>query len=269
MFILVALPGVVLSLVVVGFLTDRPAEAHWLEPEEREWLTERLEAEQRQRVAARHFSVGQALTNGRVIALAFVYFGAVATNYGISFWLPQIVQDFGGLSKLQVGLITAIPYAIGLVGMIWWARRSDAKLERKGHAAFALAVAGGFIALSTAFTSPTLKMACLSIAGFGVFSVLPVFWTFPTAFLSGAAAAAGIAIINALGNLAGFVGPYAMGFIKDATGSFSGGLLFISVCGLAAMVIVLLLPHEEHVGPAPELERLPEFGPSGLQAPEL
>jgi ACS family tartrate transporter-like MFS transporter len=269
MFILEALPAVVLSLVVLGFLTDRPAEAHWLEPEEREWLTERLEAEQRQRVAARHFSVGQALTNGRVMALAFVYFGAVATNYGISFWLPQIVQDFGGLSKLQVGLITAIPYAIGLVGMIWWARRSDAKLERKGHAAFALAVAGGFIALSTAFTSPTLKMACLSIAGFGVFSVLPVFWTFPTAFLSGAAAAAGIAIINALGNLAGFVGPYAMGFIKDATGSFSGGLLFISVCGLAAMVIVLLLPHEEHVGPAPELERLPEFGPSGLQAPEL
>jgi MFS transporter, ACS family, tartrate transporter len=132
-----------------------------------------------------------------------------------------------------------------------------------------LAVAGVFIALSTAFASPTLKMACLSIAGFGVFAVLPVFWTFPTAFLSGAAAAAGIAIINALGNLAGFVGPYAMGWIRDATGSFSGGLLFIAACGLAAMVIVLLLPHEEHVVTAPELERLPEFGPAGVQAPEL
>jgi MFS transporter, ACS family, tartrate transporter len=269
MFILEAVPAVILSAVVLFFLTDRPADAQWLEPDERAWLTERLEAERRQRVAARHFSVGQALTNGRVMALALVYFGAVATNYGVSFWLPQIIQDFGGLSKLEIGLITAIPYAVGLVGMVWWGRHSDAKMERKGHAAFALAVAGVFIGLSTAFSSPTLKMACLSIAGFGVFAVLPIFWTFPTAFLSGAAAAAGIAIINALGNLAGFVGPYAMGWIKDATGSFSGGLLFVAACGLAAMVIVLLLPHETHLERAPELERLPEFGPSGLQAPEL
>jgi MFS family permease len=269
MFILEAVPAVILAFVVLWFLTDRPSEARWLNPEEREWLSGRIEAEARQRVAARHFSVRQALTNGRVLALAFVYFGAVATNYGISFWLPQIVQDFGGLSKLEVGLITAIPYAVGLIGMIWWGRRSDAKLERKGHAAFALAVACTFIALSTAFSNPTLKMVCLSIAGFGVFAVLPVFWTFPTAFLSGAAAAAGIAIINSLGNLAGFIGPYAMGWIKDATGSFSGGLLFIAGCGLAAMVIVLLLPHEEHVALAPELERTPEFGRSGLQAPEL
>jgi len=269
MFILEALPAVILSLVVLRFLTDRPAEAHWLQPEERTWLADQLEAERLQRVAARHFTVGQALTNGRVLALAFVYFGAVATNYGIGFWLPQIVQDFGGLSKFQVGLITAIPYAVGLFGMIWWGRRSDAKMERKGHAAFALGVAGVFIILSTAFSSPTLKMLCLSVAGFGVFAALPVFWTFPTAFLSGAAAAAGIAIINALGNLAGFAGPSAMGFIKDATGSFSGGLLFIAACGLAAMVIVLLLPHEEHVVSAAELEHVPEYGPSGMQAPEL
>jgi len=269
MFILEAVPAVILGLVVLRFLTDRPSEAQWLNPEEREWLSGRIEAEARQRVAARHFSVFQALTNGRVLALSFVYFGAVATNYGISFWLPQIVQDFGGLTKLEVGLITAIPYAVGLIGMIWWGRRSDAKLERKGHAAFALAVASVFIALSTAFPNPTLKMACLSIAGFGVFAVLPVFWTFPTAFLSGAAAAAGIAIINSLGNLAGFAGPTVMGRIKDITGSFSGGLLFIAGCGLLAMIIVLLLPHEEHVAPSPELERTPEFGPSGLRAPEL
>src|SRR3954463_164743 len=103
MFILEAIPAIILALVVLKFLTDRPSEAHWLRPEEREWLSGRIEAEARQRVAARHFSVGQALTNGRVLALAFVYFGAVATNYGISFWLPQIVQDFGGLSKFQVG----------------------------------------------------------------------------------------------------------------------------------------------------------------------
>jgi nitrate/nitrite transporter NarK len=129
-------------------------------------------------------------------------------------------------------------------------------------------VAGIFIGLSTVFDNPVPKMACLSIAGFGVFAVLPIFWTLPTAFLSGAAAAAGIAMINALGNLAGFIGPYAMGWIKDATGSFSGGLLFIAACGLVAMIIVILLPHEEHVATA-EMEHLPEYGEHGIQAPEL
>ncbi|MBV8094279.1 MAG: MFS transporter [Acetobacteraceae bacterium] len=269
MFILEAVPAVILSVVTWVYLTDRPSDAHWLEPEERTWLSERLAAEQRQRLAAQHFTVTQALLNPRVMALAFIYFGTVATNYGVSFWLPQIIQSFGGLSKIEIGIITAIPYAIGLVGMVWWGKRSDIKLERKFHAAFACFVAGFFIALSTAFANPTLKMVCLSIAGFGVFAVLPVFWTFPTAFLSGAAAAAGIAIINALGNLAGFAGPYVMGWIKQETNSFSGGLLFVGACGLAAMVIVLLLPHESHLERAPEEEHAHEYGPSGIEAPEL
>src|SRR2546430_5721695 len=102
-------------------------------------------------------------------------------DLAISFWLPQIIKAFGTLSNLQIGVITAIPYAIGLVGMVWWSRRSDEKLERKGHTAIALAVAGIFIGLSTVFDSPVPKMACLSIAGFGVFAVLPIFWTLPTA----------------------------------------------------------------------------------------
>ena len=109
MFILEGAPAVILSFVVLYYLTDRPAEANWLEPDERKWLSDKLEEEQRQRVAAAHFTVGEALTNPRVLALAAVYFGAVATNYGISFWLPQIIKDFGNLSNLQIGVITAIP----------------------------------------------------------------------------------------------------------------------------------------------------------------
>ena len=157
MFILEAAPAVILSFVVLYYLTDRPAEANWLEPDERKWLSDKLKEEQRQRVAAAHFTVGEALTNPRVLALAVVYFGAVATNYGISFWLPQIIKDFGNLSNLQIGVITAIPYAIGLVGMVWWSRRSDEKFERKGHAAIALAVAGIFIGLSTVFDNPVAQ----------------------------------------------------------------------------------------------------------------
>ena len=188
----------------------------------------------------RRYSVTQALLNPKVLALSLVYFGAVATNYGLSFFLPQIVKAFG-VSNFQAGLVAALPYVVGLVSIVWWGRRSDRKLERRFHLAFPLFVASAGIAISTALDDPTMKMAALSVAGFGIFGCLPVFWTFPTAFLSGAAAAGGIALINSIGNLAGFAGPYAMGRIKDLTGSYTGGLLSLSAVGFIAMMIVLAL----------------------------
>ncbi len=251
LFIAEAIPALILSVVVYFYLTDRPADATWLAPEERRWLADRLAAEERQRLEAEHFSIGRALTDWRVLTLALVYFGGVATNYGISFWLPQIIQGFGGLTKLEIGLITAIPYLVGTVTMVLWGRRSDRTMERKGHVAIPLAVAAVCIALAGLVANPTLKMALLSVAGFGVFANLPVFWTLPAAFLSGAAAAAGIAIINSLGNLAGFVGPFAMGWIRDATGSFSGGLYLIGALALIGCIAVLLLPHESRLEAAP------------------
>jgi nitrate/nitrite transporter NarK len=128
--------------------------------------------------------------------------------------------------------------------MVWWGHRSDRKLERRFHLAFPLFIASAGIAASTAFDEPVLKMLALSIAGFGIFGCLPVFWTFPTAFLSGAAAAGGIALINSIGNLAGFAGPYAVGRLKDWTGSYTAGLLSLSAAGLLAMIIVLVLQHD-------------------------
>ena len=243
LFILEAAPALILSVVVFFFLTDRPADAAWLQPEERDWLAGRLEEERRQRERVRRYTVMQALMNPRVLALSVVYFGAVATNYGLSFFLPQIVKAFG-LSNLQAGLVAALPYAVGLVSIVVWGRRSDRKLERRFHLAFPLFVASAGIAASTAVTDPALKMTALSVAGFGIFGCLPVFWTFPAAFLSGAAAAGGIALINSIGNLAGFVGPYAMGRIKDVTGSYTGGLLSLSAVGLVAAIVVLALRSE-------------------------
>ena len=251
LFIAEAVPAIILSAVVFFYLTDRPLEARWLAPEERRWLADRLAAEERQRLAAEELSVGQALRDWRVLTLALVYFGGVATNYGIGFWLPQIVQGFGGLTKFQIGLITAIPYLVGTITMVLWGRRSDRTMERKGHVAFPLLVAAVCIALAGLVDAPVLRMALLTVAGFGVFANLPVFWTLPAAFLSGASAAAGIAIINALGNLAGFVGPYAMGWIKDATGSFGGGLLLIAALALIGCIAVLLLPHDKRLEEVP------------------
>ena len=137
LFIVEAVPAVILAFIVLGFLTDRPSEAAWLADDERAWLAQRLEAEERQRVAVHQMSVGQALVDGRVLALALVYFGAVACNYGVGYWLPLIVKGFG-LTTTMTGWVVAIPYLVGTVGMVLWGMHSDSKRERKGHAAVAL-----------------------------------------------------------------------------------------------------------------------------------
>jgi len=243
LFIVEALPSIILAGVVFFYLTDRPAEAAWLAPDERKWLAERLELEQRSRKAVRDYTVLESLVNPRVLGLSLVYFGAVATNYGLGFFLPQIVKAFG-LNIFLTTLVSATPYVVGTIGMVWWGRRSDRVAERRFHTAFPLFLAAAGIAVSTALDDPLLKMISFCIAGFGIFACLPVFWTLPTAFLSGAAAAAGIAVINSIGNLAGFAGPFAMGWIKDHTGSYAGGLLLLAGLGIIAMGMVLMLGHD-------------------------
>jgi len=244
LFIIEAVPAIILAGVVFFYLTDRPADATWLMPEERSWLVERLALEQRERQAVRDYSVVEALVNPRVLGLSLVYFGAVAMNYGLSFFLPQIVKAFG-LNTFLTTLVSTAPYAVGVIGMVWWGRRSDRVSERRIHTAIPLFVAAAGIAVSIALDDPTLKMIALSVAGFGIFACLPVFWTLPTAFLSGAAAAAGIAVINSIGNLAGFAGPFAMGWIKDHTGSYTGGLLLLSALGFIAMGAALMLGRDD------------------------
>jgi cyanate permease len=250
LFVLEAVPALVLAVATWFYLTDRPADATWLAAEEREWLIRRLGEEQRQREAVHDFTVWRALIDPKVLALALVYFGAVATNYGTAYFLPQIVKDFG-LSNIATGFVSAIPYVVGSIGMVWFGYRSDRQMERKGHAAVAFACSAIGIGLSPLFADPVVKMLFLSIGAFGVFAVLPVFWTFPTAFLSGAAAAGGIAVINSVGNLAGFFGPFVMGALKDATGSYSAGLGVIAACAVVAMIVVLALHHDTRLEEAP------------------
>jgi MFS transporter, ACS family, tartrate transporter len=250
LFIIEAVPAILLSAVVFFYLTDRPAEATWLAPDERAWLAERLTLEERQRQAVHNYSVVQSLFNPRVLGLSLVYFGVVAMNYGLSFFLPQIVKAFG-LTTFLTTVVAATPYVVGVIAMVWWGRRSDRKAERRFHAAFPLLIAAAGIAASTVLDDPTLKMISFCVAGFGIFANLPVFWTLPTAFLSGAGAAAGIAVINSIGNLAGFAGPFAMGWIKDETGSYAGGLLLLAALGIMAIGIVLALGHDQALERAP------------------
>jgi MFS transporter, ACS family, tartrate transporter len=248
LFIIEALPALLMSAVVYCKLTDRPADAHWLDADERAWLAHRLELERRQREAQHGQGLLRALLNRRLLALCAVYFGVNATIYGLAFFLPQIVQAFG-VSTLRLGFIAAVPYAVGAISLVLWGRRSDRKLERRFHLAFPLSMAAAGIAAAALLDQPTLKMIAFSVAGFGMFGAAAVFWTLPTARLSGVAAAAGIAMINSLGTLAGFAGPYAMGWIKDATGSYTGGLLSLAAAGLVAAIIVL------SIGQDPPAER--------------
>jgi MFS transporter, ACS family, tartrate transporter len=246
MFILEALPALIMTFAVLYYLTDRPIEADWLAPKEREWLQGRLDRERAERERILELSWFRAMLDWRVIALGLVYMGCNIPQYGLSFFLPQIVKAFG-VSNVAAGFITAVPYLVGAVGMIFWGARSDRTGERKWHAAIAFLFIIVGLGLASAVGDPTTKMLCLCIAGFGFFAVLPVFWTLPTAFLSGAGAAAGIAAVNSIGNLGGYFGPQVFGLLRDHTGTDFAGLMFLAGCAFVGMVIVLLLGYNQAI----------------------
>ena len=238
LFAIEGVPAIVLGFVVLGYLGDGPAKAAFLAPEEREWLCATIAAEDQARATARPLDLRAALLNGMVWMLAGVYFGLVMALYGIALWLPQLANGFG-LSLQQIGFVTAVPYIVAALGMVVWGRRSDAKAERTWHVAIP-----GFIAaaglIATPFAgSPVLSLLCLCVAAFGIYAAIPVFWTLPAGFLSGTAAAGAIGLINALGNLGGFVGPSMVGFVHEETGSFAAGLVVLGLASLGAGLLAL------------------------------
>ncbi len=250
LFILEAVPPVVLGFVVYFYLTDTPAQARWLEPDQRTWLSGRLDAERAQREAVRHYALGETLRNGRVWLLTLVYFGQNVSGYGFVLFLPQIVKRFG-VSIAQTGLISAIPYVFAAIAMVLWGLHSDRTGERNKHAAAACFLAFAGLAVCVFLDNPILLMVALTVSQMGQSAIAPTFWTLPTAMLSGTAAAGGIAMINAVGNLGGFLGPYLMGVIRDGTGSFTLGLLAIAMGALVGGIVLLALGHDRR------LERVP------------
>jgi ACS family tartrate transporter-like MFS transporter len=211
------------------------------------------EAERAQREAIRHYALGETLLEPRVWLLTLVYFGQNVSGYGFVLFLPQIVSRFGA-SISQVGFISAIPYVFGAVAMVARGWHSDRTGERNKHAAAACFLAFAGLAVCIVIDNPVVMMVALVLAQMGQSAIAPTFWTLPTAMLSGTAAAGGIAMINAVGNLGGFLGPYMMGFIKDATGSFSVGLLVISMGALVGAVVLLILGHDRRLEQAPEVQ---------------
>ena len=243
LFVVEGVPTVLLGIVTWFYLTDRPAQAKWLTAEQKAWLSSRLQSEIAAKQAARPLTLGRALGSPRVLALGLIYFGFVGALYGMQFWLPQIVKGFG-FSNAQTGFITAVPYLFGTVAMILWARHSDASRERVAHVGLPLLLTAAALGVCGYMDNPYVTMVALVVAAIGIFATFAVFWTLPTAWLSGTAAAGAIALINSIGNLAGFAGPYLIGWVKEATGSTSTGLLVLAVLPLIGGLLVFLGGHQ-------------------------
>jgi D-galactonate transporter len=240
LFILEAVPSILMSVGVVFYLTDRPALAKWLDEDERNWLDGRLSVEKRNKEAAEHLSIGKALSDGRVMACAFIYFCLNAASYGVAFFLPTIIKGFGA-SNVQTGLLSALPFVFGAVGMVLLGRSSDRTLKRREHVCLALLLATIGVGGAGLVSSPVLVLGLLCLGQIGVSAMPPLFWPLPSTFLTGTSAAAGIAAINSIGNLSGFAGPYVMGYLKDLTGNFTAGLLVLAACALVGAIVVMLL----------------------------
>ncbi len=240
MFIVEAAPAVILGVVVLFIMTDRPEQAKWLKDDERSWLVDTMAEENAEKAGVAVHSPWKALIDPRVLLLGVIYFGTSTGLYVISLWSPLMIKEFG-LSPLNIGLVNAVPAMFGLVVMIVWAWNSDRTGERAWHAALAclLAAAGLFYGAAFGTTLPAVLIA-LTIATIGVSCSKPPLWSMPTLFLSGPAAAGGIALMNAIGNLGGFVGPYMIGWIKGVTGSFSGGLYFVGGTLVFSAVLILI-----------------------------
>lgn len=247
LFLLEGLPAVVLGGVVWVYLTEGPEQADWLPGAERAWLIARLGREREVKEAHEPFSIGRALTSGRIWALGALYFLLVTAIYGVSFWLPQIIRNLSGLGDFAVGLTSAIPYLLAAICMVPVARHSDATGERRWHVAVPCATGAAAMFGAAFIETPVLGMILLSCAAIGIWAALGPCWALPMSVLTGPAAAAGLALINSIGNVGGFVGPSLIGFAREATNSYSGGLLVIAGSLLGAAAVALAVPHNRQL----------------------
>ena len=240
LFLLEGMPSVVIGVWTLFYLDDGIRAARWLTDADKSVLEHALAQEQ---ATQAHPPLRQVFASGRVWHLALVYFLFVMGLYGVSFWLPQLIRNSGVAALFDIGLLTAIPYGIAAVVMVLVARHSDRRGERRWHTA--LAGCAGAIGLvgSVIYADDTaIALAALSLATAGILTTFPIFWSLPTALLGGTAAAAGIALINSVGNLAGFVSPYLVGAIRDATGSTTVGMLVLAGSLVAGALAVLAVP---------------------------
>ncbi|WP_192257929.1 MFS transporter [Mesorhizobium silamurunense] len=240
MFLIEAVPAILLGIAVFFFLDNGIRDARWLSEAEKRVLEEEIEREERHKEKAH--SVAGVFRDGRVWLMCVIYFCFVMGQYGLTFWMPTLVKATGVTGNLNIGLISAIPFLCAVVAMNLFGRSADWHRERRWHLVVpALLGAVGFIVAATS-SDPTIAIAFLSLAAAGAITCAPLFWSLPTAFLTGTGAAAGIALINSVGNLAGFVSPYLVGYLKDLTGTTHVAMYALAAMLVAGAILVLTTP---------------------------
>ena len=238
LFLIEGLPAVILGFVVFAILPDRPQDARWLTAAEKVWIMSRLDQE-REAKRNRAATVKEAIASGRVWMLAFIYFAVITSFYGVSLWLPQIVRSFSGMSDLLVGFVSAIPYVAASLGMVSIGKSSDRHIERRWHVALS-ALMGAAGLTGAAFSKiPAMELAALSLGAIGIWGTLGPFWAMSSESLRGTGAAAGIALINSIGNLGGFLGPYLVGIVRSRTDDFALALLALAVWPFLGSILTI------------------------------
>lgn len=240
LFLLEGLPTVVVGAIVLAYLPDRPTEAKWLSEAEKAWLQSTIDRERALVQAQEKISVWKTFFDRRVLGLSLIYVANTSANMGLAFFLPQIIKGFG-LTDMQTGLVTSIPYVFGVVGILVWGYLSDRFNERRWSLCLALVITSVGLAGAGYLTQNPLAVACMAVAAIGIYGTKAPFWALPPTFLTGSAAAAGIALINSIGNLGGFIGPSVVGWVRETTGSFAAGLGFLAGLALLAAIGSLLV----------------------------
>lgn len=245
LFVIEGIPSVLAGIAVLMYLPEKPVNAKWLTQQEQTIVTRDVEAEARD--PNKHSSLKDAFANARVWICAAIYFCVVSGNATIAFWSPSIIKELGVQGNLQIGLVSAIPFVAGTIAMVLNGIHSDRTGERRMHCAMATLVAAvGLTLTGFLLHSAVLALIALTIASIGILAAFPVFWSLPSAFLAGTAAAGGIALINSIGNLAGFVAPYMIGWFKTSTGQLAGGLYFVAALEACATVLVIAFIRARH-----------------------
>ena len=230
LFIIEGIPAVLLGVITIFYLTDWPGQARWLPEDERSWITEQLRREKEAKKRVHSFSVWGALRNRDVLLLTLCYFCAMTGSYGIAFWLPTIVKRLSGQSDMNVTLLAAMPYIAGFVTQQLNGWHSDRTGERRWHAALPVILCGVALSLAVIYSSrPAISIALFVLVGACFYGFQPCSWAVPTLFLSESAAAASIGLINSVGNLGGFAGPFVIGYLANRTHSFAPGLWYLVI----------------------------------------
>lgn len=240
MFVLEALPAIILAFVVLRYLTDTPDKATWLSSAERTALTAQIKKDEARTLTTSHKNMLSALCTPAVLLLGIANMATVMGSYGISFFLPRIINGFG-LSDLQTGFLSAVPYALAALSLVLWGRRSDLKLERRFHTAAPIILSSMGMIVAALLTDPTLRMVAFCCAAIGTWAAMPAFWSLCFENIPVSVAAGAIALINAIANLGGFIGPSVMGFFRDHTGGFAVGLFVLAgVNAIAALIVIIV-----------------------------